>query len=50
MKSAHPVLFIRKLLMHDYLSRVYQKSVDLFPRDGTEHRFRVVFAKQSDID
>lgn len=33
-KSQNPLLSVRKLSSHDYVCRVYQKSLETFPRDG----------------
>lgn len=48
-RASNPLLFVRKLMSHDQVLRIYQKAIELFKRDG-EERFKIVFQRNGDIE
>lgn len=48
-RAQDPMLFVRRLLPHDQIQRIYLKALEMFNKDGPE-RFKIVFQRNGDID
>lgn len=43
------LLFVRRLLPHDYIQRIYGKALEMFSRGGPD-QFKIVFQRNGDIE